>query len=55
MTSEKRAQKFHTVAAHHQYEISALFSQTSFGGEASDSVAKCRLFSQAISKAEVKM
>ena len=33
----------------HQYGISALVSQTSFGGETSNSVAKCRLFSQAIS------
>ena len=33
----------------HQYGISALISQTSFGGETSNSVAKCRLFSQAIS------
>ena len=32
----------------HQYGISALVSQTSFGGETSGSVAKCRLFSQAI-------
>ena len=32
---------------HHQYEISALVSQTSFGGETSGSVAKCGLFSQA--------
>ena len=31
----------------HQYGISALVSQTSFGGETSGSVAKCRLFSQA--------
>ena len=31
----------------HQYGITALFSQTSFGGETSGSVAKCRLFSQA--------
>ena len=31
----------------HQYGISALFSQTSFGGETSGSVTKCRLFSQA--------
>ena len=30
----------------HQYGISMLVSQTSFGGETSDSVAKCRLFSQ---------
>ena len=34
----------------HQYGIS-LVSQTLFGGETSGSVAKCRLFSQAISKA----
>ena len=31
----------------HQYGISALVSQTSFGGETSGSVANCRLFSQA--------
>ena len=31
----------------HQYGISALVSHTSFGGETSGSVAKCRLFSQA--------
>ena len=31
----------------HQYGITALFSQTSFGGETSGSVAKCRLFSRA--------
>ena len=35
------------VVTRHQYGISALVSQTSFGGETSDSVAKCRLFSQA--------
>ena len=33
----------------HQYGISKLVSQTSFGGETSGSVAKCRLFSQATS------
>ena len=32
----------------HQYEISALISQMSFGWETSGSVAKCWLFSQAI-------
>ena len=32
----------------HQYGISALVSQTSFGGETSWKVAKCRLFSQAM-------
>ena len=31
----------------HQYGIPALVSQSSFGGETSGSVAKCRLFSQA--------
>ena len=31
----------------HQYGISALVSQTSFDGETSGSVAKCRLFSRA--------
>ena len=35
------------VVMHHQYRISALTSQTSFGGETSAGVAKCRLFSQA--------
>ena len=30
-----------SVVARHQHGISALVSQTSFGGEASDSVAKC--------------
>ena len=33
--------------ARHQYEISVLVSQTSFHGETSGGVAKCRLFSQA--------
>ena len=33
------------VVTRHQYGISALVSQTSFGGETSVSVAKCRLFS----------
>ena len=33
--------------SHHQYGISALVSQTSLGGETSDSIAKCWLFSQA--------
>ena len=32
----------------HLYGISALVSQTSFGGETSGSVAKFQLFSQAI-------
>ena len=35
------------VVTRHQYRISALVSQTSFRGETSGSVAKCRLFSQA--------
>ena len=35
------------VVTRHQYGISAFVSQTSFGGETSGSVAKCRLFSQA--------
>ena len=35
------------VVTRHQYGISALVSQTSFGGETSGDVAKCRLFSQA--------
>ena len=36
------------VVTRHQYGISVLVSQTSFGGETSGSVAKCRLFSRAI-------
>ena len=35
------------VVTRHQYGISALVSQMSFGGETNGSVAKCRLFSQA--------
>ena len=40
------------VVTRHQYGISALVSQTSFGGETSGSVAKCWLFSQARSALE---
>ena len=36
------------VVTRHQYEISVRVSQTSFGGETSGGVAKCRLFSQAV-------
>ena len=36
------------VVTRHQYGISALVSQTSFRGETSGGVAKCRLFSQSI-------
>ena len=36
------------VVTLHQYGISALVSRRSFGGETSGSVAKCRLFSQAV-------
>ena len=39
------------VVTRHQYGISALVSQTSFGAETSGSVAKCRLSSQATYKA----
>ena len=35
------------VVRRHQYGISALVSQTSFGGETSGSITKCRLCSQA--------
>ena len=37
-----------SVVTRHQYGISALVSQTSFGGETRGSVTKCRLFPQAI-------
>ena len=36
------------VVTRHQYGIFALVSQTSFGGKTSGSVAKCRLFFQAV-------
>ena len=36
------------VLTRHQYGISAFVSQTSFRGETSGGVAKCRLFSQSI-------
>ena len=35
------------LVTRHQYGISALVSQTSFGRETSGSLAKCRVFSQA--------
>ena len=38
------------VVTRRQYGIFALVSQTSFGEETSGSVAKCQLFSQAISR-----
>ena len=41
------------VVTRHQYEISALVSQTSFGGKTSGSVAKCRLFSQTIKNSKL--
>ena len=44
-TNQKRYQIW--VVTRHQYGISGLLSQSSFGGETSGSVAKCRLFSQA--------
>ena len=37
------------VVTRHQYGISALISQTSFRGDTSGDVVKCRLFSQATS------
>ena len=64
MTPEEGPQKFHTddmsiskqggastyvwVVTRLQYGIAALVSQTSFRGETSGSVAKCRIFSQAV-------
>ena len=42
------------VVTRHKYGISALVSQTSFGGETSGSVSKCRLFSQATLDIELK-
>ena len=42
------------VVTRHQYRVSALVSQTSFGGKTSGSVAKCRLFSKAsVGKADL--
>ena len=43
------------VVTRHQYGISALVSQTSFGGETSGCVTKCRLFSQAHSNTTLKV
>ena len=43
------------IVTRHQYRISALVSQTSFGGETSGCVAKCQLFSQANSKTTLKV
>ena len=40
------------VVIRHQYGISALVSQTSFRGETSGGIGKCRLFSQASEGAE---
>ena len=47
-------QKHYYPDLRHQYGISALVSHTSFGCETSGSVAKCRLFSQAIHFVERK-
>ena len=41
-------QKLYLAATHLKYGISALFHQTSFRGETSCGISKCRLFSQAI-------
>ena len=43
------------VVTRHQYGISVLISQTSFGGETSGSVANCQMFSKARKKALMKM
>lgn len=43
-----------SVVTPHQYGICSLLSQTSFGGETSGSVAKCRLFSQATTTKIIK-
>ena len=64
MTPEEGPQKCHTddvsiskqggastyvwVVRRHQYGTSALVSQTSFRGETSSGVAKCRIFSKAV-------
>ena len=42
------------VVMRHQYGISGLVSQTSFGGETSGGVPKCPLFSQATTTVPVK-
>ena len=64
MTPEEGPHKFHTddvsisiqggactyvwVVTRHQYGTLALVSQTSFRGETSGGVAKCRIFSKAV-------
>ena len=42
------------LVTRHQYGISVLVSQTSFGGETSGGVVKCWLFSQANEQAKSK-
>ena len=42
-----RSTSYIWVVTRHQYGITALVSQISFGGETVGGVAKCRLFSQA--------
>ena len=46
-TSDWSCRVGNLIQPRHQYGISVLVSQTSFGGETTGSVAKCRLFSQA--------
>ena len=45
-TNQKHYPDLGTIVTRHQYGISAFVSQTSFRGEASVGVAKCRLFSE---------
>ena len=47
-TNQKHYPDLAWVLTRHHYEISARVSQTSFGRETIGSVAKCRLFSQAV-------
>ena len=42
----KKEENKQSKALRHQYEISSVISQTSFGGETSGGVAKGRLFSR---------
>ena len=49
-TSDWSCRVGNLIQPRHQYGISVLVFQTSFGGETTGSVDKCRLFSQARKK-----
>ena len=54
LTSTNKKHKPDLDSKRHHYRISALVPQTSFRGQTSDGVTKCRLFSQATTSATTK-